>query len=40
MNGGESSASWLALLDETQPVPSLSLLTEPEIDELLEKIGG
>jgi hypothetical protein len=34
MNGGESG-DWVALLDDTQPVPIMSLITEDEIDALV-----
>ena len=37
MNGGESSGSWVALLDETQPI--LACITESEIDAMLDEIN-
>jgi hypothetical protein len=36
-NGGESG-DWVALLDDTQPVPIMSLITEQEIDALVDAL--
>lgn len=44
LNGGESGSSWIRLVtddpgDETRPVPRVDLLSEREIDQLLERLN-
>jgi hypothetical protein len=38
LNGGESSGAWISDPEETRPVPTLSLLTEREISEILNAL--